>query len=448
MIPFFRSEPGMSRREALRVGYLGLGGLTLADLFRLRGNAAPGGARTNTAVILLWIHGGPSHLETYDLKPNAPSEIRGPFKPVRTRSPGLEVCELLPGHARIADKFTLLRTVAHDEADHLVGTRRFLTGYRDLLAGSDGYPHYPSLESGVSRMRGVIRDGMPVSLSVGGAGSDTWRGPGYWGPKYKVPSVGAGRGLRDTDRPRDLARFDDRRALLEQFDTVRSEVDASGAMAATDEFRRQAYEVMLGGRARAAFDLDKEAAKTRAKYGAGWGQELLLARRLVEAGVGFVNVNVPGRPPEGQSNSHNWDDHAVNWDLPTAMRERLPYYDRGVTALIEDVYDRGLDDRVLIVACGEFGRTPRPDKSESGRMGRDHWPGAMSILVSGGGRKRGDVIGATDSIGAEPKTRRYDPHDFLATIYHYLGIDPASETLDLTGRPLPLTRGAVIRELL
>ncbi|WP_439631969.1 DUF1501 domain-containing protein [Gemmata sp.] len=448
MIPLLRSEFGPTRREALRVGFLGLGGLTLADLFRLRANAASDAARTNTAVILLWIHGGPSHLETYDLKPDAPSEIRGPFKPIRSAAPGLDVCELLPEHAKIADKFTLLRSVAHDEADHLVGTRRFLTGYRDLLAGSDSYPYYPALESGVSRMRGVIRDGMPVSISVGGAGSDTWRGPGYWGPKYKVPLVDVGRGLRDTDRPRDPARFDDRRALLEQFDTARAELDASGAMAAMDDFRKQAYDVMLGGKARAAFDLGKESPKTREKYGEGWGQELLLARRLVEAGVSFVNVNVPGRPPNSKSNCGNWDDHAVNCDLPTAMRERLPYYDRGVAALIGDVYDRGLDDRVLIVACGEFGRTPRPDKPANGRMGRDHWPGAMSILVSGGGRKRGDVIGATDSIGGESKTRRYDPHDFLATIYRYLGIDPATETLDLTGRPLPLTRGTVIEGLL
>ncbi len=441
-----RGRTGCTRRELLRMGFLGLGGLTLADLLRLRARATDS-QRRNTAVILLWVHGGPSHLETYDMKPGASAEIRGPFRPIKTRAPGIEVCELLPEHARLADRFTLLRSLAHDEADHIVGTRRFLTGYRDLLPGSSEAPNYPSLECGVNRMLGVMKGGIPMSVNVGSSGSNPWRGPGFWGTRYQVPVVDIGRGLENTHAPRDLTRFEDRRHLLAQFDTMRSVLDQSGTLDAMDDFRRQAYEILLSGRVRAALDLSQESPKVRARYGKGWGQGLLLARRLVEAGTGFVNVNIPSRPPESTGPWHNWDDHAVNWDMPTAMRERLPFYDRAVTALIEDVYQRGLDERVLIVLCGEFGRTPRLENKD-GKVGRDHWPSAMSVLVSGGGRKRGDVIGATDSIGARPKTHRYDPHDFLATIYYYLGIDYKAQTNDLTGRPIPLARGEVIQDIL
>jgi hypothetical protein len=210
-----------------------------------------------------------------------------------------------------------------------------------------------------------------------------------------------------------------------------------------DTFQRRAYEIISSGRVQQAFDLTREPLKVRERYGAGWGQELLLARRLVESGVRFVGVYVPGL---ANGAVHNWDDHAVNWDMPTAMRERLPRYDHGITTLIDDVYARGLDQRTLVIVTGEFGRTPRLEFKD-GKIGRDHWPYAMSVLVSGG-RKRGEVIGATDSIGARPSTRRYDPHDFLATVYSWLGIDPAQEFRDVAGRPVPLTRGAAIQELL
>ena len=447
VVPESRRHGDWTRRQVLQAGFLGLGGLSLADLLRLRSQAAPGQPKKETAVILLWVHGGPSHLETYDLKPTAPAEIRGPFRPIRTNVSGLEVCELLPKHARIADKFTLLRSLAHDQADHGFGTRRFLTGFKDDMPGSNNGPsYYPSLECGINRALGVMRQGLPVSVNVGGMAGSPWRGPGFWGQKYQVPTVQVNQGLPNTRLNIQADRFGTRRQLLDQLDGYRATLGTSGAMDALDTFQRQAHEIILSGKVRQAFDVAQEPESVRARYGKGWAQELLLARRLVEAGVSFVNVYVPSKPPDSKSPAFNWDDHAVNWDMPTAMRERLPYYDHAIATLIEDLYLRGLDERVLLVVTGEFGRTPRLEFKD-GKVGRDHWPHAMSILVAGGGKKRGNIIGATDTQGARPKTRRYDPHDFLATVYHYLGIDPEREYHDVAGRPVPLTRGTVIEDL-
>jgi hypothetical protein len=439
---------GCTRRHALRVGFLGLGSLSLADLLRLRSEASSGKAKKDTSVILVWAHGGPSHLETYDLKPNAPDTVRSQFRPIATRSPGLDICELLPKHAAIADRFTLLRSLAHDEADHGFGTRRFLTGYKDDMPGSNNGPsYYPSLECCVNRALGVNQGGMPVSVNIGGFAGSPWRGPGVWGQSYAVPQIHShevGRGFPNVDLRVPSRQFEERRQLVQQLDQFRAKVEGSRALDTMDTFQRRAYDIISSGRVQQAFDLAREEIKVRDRYGPGWGQELLLARRLVEAGVRFVNVYTPGL---ANSKAFNWDDHAVNWDMPTAMRERLPRYDHGIATLIEDVYARGLDRDTLIIVTGEFGRTPRLEFKD-GKIGRDHWPHAMSVLVSGGGRKRGDVIGATDSIGARPSTRRFDPHDFLATVYTWLGIDPAQEFRDMAGRPVPLARGSAIRELL
>jgi hypothetical protein len=314
------------------------------------------------------------------------------------------------------------------------------------MPGSNNGPsYYPSLEVGVNRTLGVTRAGMPVAVNVGGMAGSPWRGPGFWGPKYQVPLVDAQRGMPNTALAIEAVRLDDRQRLLGQLDRLRAVYDVR--MDSLGTFQQQACEIVLSGRVRKAFDLSQEDMKTRQRYGDGWAQELLLARRLVEAGVRFVNVYVPSRPPGSQSPAFNWDDHAVNWDMPTAMRERLPYYDHAVSTLIDDIHQRGLAERTLVIVSGEFGRTPRLENKD-GRVGRDHWPHAMAILVAGGGRQRGDIIGATDAHGARPKTRRYDPHDFLATVYHYLGVDPHREYLDQSGRPVPLARGEIIRELL
>jgi hypothetical protein len=455
----YRPGKGWTRRHMLRVGFLGLGGLSLADLLRLECHAAPLTSRERerpeqirtkkeTAVILVWVHGGPSHLETYDLKPEAPDEVRGPFRPIKTKSPGVEICELLPKHAAIADKFTLLRSVAHDQADHGFGTRRFLTGYADDMPGSNNGPsYYPSLECGVNRALGITRDGMPVAVNVGGFAGSPWRGPGFWGHSYQVPliyshNVGNG-GMPNTTLNLPAGQFSQRQHLLGQLDRFRANLDKCGAMDSMETFHRRAYEIISSGRVTQAFNLSKEDPKVRDRYGSGWPQELVLARRLVESGVRFVNVYAPGL---ADSKAFNWDDHAVNWDMPTAMKQRLPRYDHAIVTLIDDIYERGLNENVLVIVTGEFGRTPRLEFKE-GNVGRDHWPYAMSILVSGGGKQRGNVIGATDSKGAYPKTHRFDPHDFLATIYNYLGIDPHREFADRTGRPLALTRGTPIDEL-
>ena len=439
------SELGRSRRRYLQAGLLGLGGLTLADLFRLQ---AQGAARPkDTAVILLFAHGGPSHLETYDLKPLAPAEIRGPYAPISTNVPGIEISEQLPLHAKIADKFSLIRSVCHDEADHFAGHRRFLSGFGKLKPGTGYESHYPQVGAVVTRLGRSRQPGLPPAVAVGGVvvnGPDYSAGvsEGYWPGMYRVPIINGG--LRDASLNVDPARLADRQQLHHNFDRLHRSVDQSGVMETRDAFDRQAIEVLTSGKAREAFDLAQEDPRVREQYGEGYGQEVLTARRLVEAGVSFVTVCDRGNGPG--STAHNWDDHAVNWDLLTAMNARLPRYDRIVTTLIQDLYDRGLSERTLLIVTGEFGRTPRLEFRD-GRIGRDHWPGAMSILISGGGMPMGQVIGATDQHGAAPSDRRLDPHDLLATIYRHLGIDHRQSVLDPFGRPVALTSGQPIDEL-
>jgi hypothetical protein len=242
----------------------------------------------------------------------------------------------------------------------------------------------------------------------------------------------------------DTRRLDDRLAILQSFDRYRREADTTGAMAGLDVFNERAINILTTNRVRDAFDLSKEDPRLCEKYGDGYGREVLVARRLVEAGVGFVSVRIPGSG-EG-TRAYDWDDHAVNWDMLGAMNARLPKYDHVVSTLIEDIFDRGLNKKVLVVLTGEFGRTPRLEFKE-GRIGRDHHPGAMSIMVSGGGMPMGQVIGATDHHAARPSTRPLDPHDILATVYRHLGIDHTAEYPDPRGRPIPWTRGTPIFEL-
>jgi hypothetical protein len=265
---------------------------------------------------------------------------------------------------------------------------------------------------------------------------------GFWSGMYRVPIVNGG--LRDTHLSVDATRMNDRVGLRTSLDRFRRDIDRAGTMSVMDEFGRRALEVVMSGAAQKAFDLSQEDAKTRELYGPGEGQEALTARRLVEAGVRFVTFCSRGNGPD--SNAHNWDDHAVNWDMTKAMHARLPAYDHVVTTLINDLYERGLDQDVLLIVTGEFGRTPRLEYRD-GKVGRDHWPSAMSILISGGGMPMGQVIGSTDAIGARPSNRPLDPHDILATIYHFLGIDPHLHLPDPSGRPIALTHGTPIREL-
>jgi len=443
-----RRDRMITRRDSLRVGMLGLGGLVLSDLLRMRAEAAATTQPKRPAsVILLFVHGGPSHLETYDLKPDAPAEIRGPYRPIKTNVPGLEICENLPKQAKVAHRFSLIRSCCHDQANHFEGHTRFLSGYREMKAGT-AESHHPMIGSIVNRYNEGRIPGLPSAVAINGVclnGPDYSPGiaQGFWPAQYRVPICNGS--IRDVSLTVKEARLDDRMTLLKQFDGMRRQLDASGAMDAMDSFNRKAVEIMTTDKTRKAFDLSLEDPATRARYGDdGFGREALLARRLVEAGVGFVSVRVPGSSPG--SKASDWDDHAVNWDMLTAMNGRLPRYDHVVSALIDDIYDRGLDRDVLLVVTGEFGRTPRLEFRD-GKIGRDHYPGAMSILVAGGGIPTGQIIGETSNFGSYPVDRKLDPHDILATIYHHLGIDHRREYTDPQGRPFPLTHGTPIKEL-
>ena len=449
----FETDPArnfgqMTRRDWLRVGFLGLGGLTLGELARLQ---AQGVAETkDTAVLLLFTHGGPSHLETYDLKPDAADDIRGPYRPIPTNVNGIQVCEHLPKHARTAHRYSLIRSCSHDEADHFAGHRRFLSGYGQLSWVDRGPESALSAGRALPPLNCLLRAsqrGLPTALSVGGV---VVNGPDYAAGISEGFYSGIHRGARscsgslpDASLRVNRQQFDDRLALNRRFDSMRRDLDLRGSADLMDTFQRRAIDVLTSDATRRAFDITQEDQRTRDRYGPG-GQEVLIARRLVEAGVRFVTVcdrgNGPGSP------AFNWDDHAVNWDMLTAMNARLPRYDHIVATLIDDLFERGLHQKVLLIVTGEFGRTPRLERM-NGRIGRDHWPSAMSILVSGGGMRMGQVIGATTRNGERPRERKLDPHDILATIYHHLGIDFNYQHLDSTGRPIPLARGEVIREL-
>jgi hypothetical protein len=463
--------PGpLSRRTALQIGGAGaLGiGLGLSDLARLRAasaaEAAVDGAPVpaqDTSVIFVWLPGGPPHMEMYDLKPDAPAEYRGEFRPIATNVPGVDVCELLPLHARAADKYTLVRSVAHEFADHGGGHKRFLTGR--LPKEPTGFVNdSPCVASFVARLREGRGRGVPdyVAGADGGrTGVDVFSfGAAYLGqattpfvvggdpsaPGFKVENLGVADDV--------ALRLDDRVRLLADFDQLRRQVDASGVMGALDEFNGRALDLLTSQRAREAFDLEREDAVTRERYGMhAYGQRCLMARRLVEAGASWVTMvlenPLPNKTlPEGVI--YNWDSHAVNGHLFADARVRFPLYDQAVTALVEDVYARGLERRVLVIVTGEFGRTPRIS-TYNGRPGRDHWPGAMSMLLCGGGMRTGQVVGATNPRGEYPVERVLTPNDLWATVYRHLGIDYELSFPDYQGRPMPiLPFGAPVAELL
>lgn len=448
----------VARRSFLEAGSLALGGLGLSDLLRSRAQAKEAGETSaDTSVILIWLQGGPSHMETYDLKPEAPLEYRGECSPIATAAPGMDICEYLPEHARVADRFTLIRSIAHGFANHAGGAGRFLSGYNPLRV-LDPLAQFPCLGPVVSKMLDGRRDPtMPRYVASaenvygGGAAS---LGPAYLpfvvggdpnSPKFKVNNLSLAPDLRH--------RLDDRRALLTAVDGLRRELDNSGLMESMDQFNREAASLLTSEKAREAFDLSKEDPKVRDKYGRHkWGQRALLARRLVEAGTSFVTMQMQN--PQIPGAIGNWDIHAVNGHLFDDTRARLPVYDKAVAALIEDIYERGLDKKVMLIVSGEFGRTPRinPQKGTDSKVvqpGRDHYSAAMSVLVSGGGMQTGQVIGSTTSRGERPKTRRLDPNDLLATVYRHLGIDYRALVPDASGRPVPLIpHGEPIAELL
>jgi hypothetical protein len=434
--PSYRCCDGLTRRSFLRVGFLGLAGLTLADHLRHKAAAAEAGKPTrDTAVILLWLGGGPSHIDMYDLKPEAPVEFRGEFGSIPTNVPGIRVGEHLPLQARHMDKMAVVRSVMHTNAGHGMGTHWMLTGYVPTIEINDNLN--PSCGSVVARMRGANAPRLPAYVCLPSPPPSA--NAAYLGVAYNPFAPGSDpnsdgfqvRDLKLTPRV-DLDRFKNRRELLRDVDRLRRDADTQGTALGYDRFYHDAFDIVTSADCRIAFDIHKEDPKVRDRYGRHtWGQSTLLARRLVEAGATYVTVNMGG-----------WDTHSNNFQ--SLKSNLLPHYDRALAALLEDLHDRGLDQKVLVMTYGEFGRTPRINP----QAGRDHWPGAMSVIVAGGGLKMGQVIGSTDPKAECPKTRAVGPQDVLATMYHVLGIDYRHEFYDAAQRPIPiLNEGKPIEEL-
>ena len=459
--------PLTSRRSFMQIGLSGMTTLSWPELMRLRAENALRPRSERTAVIFVFLPGGQSHIDTYDPKPDASSEYRGPFKTISTKVPGLRFTELMPLQAKIADKLTVLRSMYQTAGGHPAGTMQILSGDPD--ARDKPQPRLPDWMSVAHYLRskeGRRTNALPNYTSINPINS-SYCGPAYLGdafaafsvtedpnrPQFQVPNIG----LADEAENR---RLSDRIALRKSLDRLERAFDRQHELEALDEFEGQAASLLTAPEARDAFDLGQESEKTRDRYGRNrWGQQLLLTRRLVEAGVDIITSSLHG-PLCGRTQV--WDDHAVDHHIFEALRFRMGYYDQAVAALIEDIHARGLDKRVLVVVTGEFGRTPRItfDRSTGAgdasgpagtlQPGRDHWPRAFSNLWAGGGIQTGGVIGATDKRGEDVIERPCSAHDFLATIYHHLGIDSAKTTInDFNGRPVHIvTNGRPIPELI
>lgn len=451
----------------MQVGLTGMATLSWPGLLKLRAENAASPKSERKSIIMVWLPGGLSHIDTYDPKPDASSEYRGPFKTISTKVPGTIFTELLPMNAKIADKFTLVRSMNQTAGGHPAGTMQMFSGDPDTRdKPKPRFPDWMSVAHYLRSKEGGRVNPLPNYIGVP-APSPEYSSAAYLGnayapfavsddpnrPNFQVPNIG----LADEAESR---RLSDRLALRRSLDTLERAFDREGELGALDEFEAQAATLLTNPTTRDAFDLSKEDPATRDRYGRNrWGQQLLLARRLVEAGVEIVTSNLNG-PLCGRV--QNWDDHAVNQHQFEALRFRMPTYDRCVSALIEDIYARGLDKKVLVVVTGEFGRTPKIsfDRSTgpgdaSGptgtlQPGRDHWPRAFTSLWSGGGIQTGGVIGASDKRGEDVVERPCNASDFLATIYHHLGIDYTKTTInDLNGRPVHIvSNGRAIPELI
>ena len=464
------------RRELLRAGLGGFSALSLPGLLQLRAAAASNAkgssgqqthTKENTAIILVWLRGGASHLETFDPKPGAPSDYRGPFSPISTNVPGIQISELLPKLSTCADRYTIVRSLSHTGGGHPAGSLQMLSGDPD--AKDKRTPKYPDWMSVANHHRFNPQQEIPNYIALNPVDrydSFTIAGPTYLGrnygpfqvlgdaskPSFSVPNIG------NTDQ-KQRDRLNQRVGLRRELDQIRRDIDQKGMMRAMDQFESQAMNLLLSKQAREAFDLSHEPQEVRERYGMNqWGQQCLMARRLVEAGVEIITTEFDG-PLCGRV--ANWDDHAVNQHVFDALEHRTPVFDQAVSALIEDVYSRGLDKKVLVVVTGEFGRAPKISHVASSgggvasaakgivQPGRDHWPRAGSMLFAGGGIQTGQVIGATDARGEDPISRRVGPEDFLATIYRHLNINfNTVAPVDFSGRPTPIIReGKPIAEL-
>jgi uncharacterized protein (DUF1501 family) len=425
-----------NRRSFLKAGILGLTGMTLADVLRVRAEQAASGTKPrDTSVILIWKSGGPSHLDMWDLKPDAPAEYRGDFRPIATKVPGIQIGEHLPLSARHADKYAMVRSVTHPDAGHESASHYLLTGYRptnDIPA-----QEMPSYGSIAALERGARQAGLPGYVAVPSTPRSS--GAGYLGVAYNPFAVGsdpnsASYSVRNLTLPNgiSLSRLENRRRLLQSIDTIRRDADQTGLMEGLDEFTRRAFEMVISPAAQRAFDIRQESDRTRDSYGrTSLGQSMLLSRRLIEAGVTFVTINSGG-----------WDTHVNNFEI--LKNQRMPEFDQAYSGLMEDLHARDMLRNTLVLVWGEFGRTPRINN----RGGRDHWPGAMSVVLAGGGLRMGQTIGSTDARAEYPRERPLTPEDVLSTMYGVLGIDQNREYHNEAQRPLKiLNSGTPIREL-
>lgn len=414
---------GLSRRAFLKVGALAVGGLTLADLLRLRAQGAARAGSSSKAVIMVYLNGGPSHVDMYDLKPNAPVEYRGDFEPIQTNVPGIEISEHFPLQAKIADKLAIVRNMKFEQQGHTAPEL-----YTGFLRGNR-----PAIGSVISKLRadaGLV-GALPPNVYIGDANHVGH--PGFLGKAHEAYIPGSQTANLELTRGISLDRLSDRRQLLRSFDQLRGDVDsARGSLAGLDAFTEQALAMITTDKARDAFDVAREPASVREKY--GLGKEFLQARRLVEAGVPFVTINPVNHKVPPKCNGQ-WDHHDHIFDC---LRAVLPQLDRSIYALVTDLHERGLANDVAVVVWGEMGRTPRVGTQRGTVAGRDHWPQSGFALLAGGALRTGQIVGATDARGELPVGEPYTPQNVLATLYHVLGIVPATTLSDHSGRPFYL----------
>lgn len=428
---------GLSRRNFVQLGVAGLASIGLGDV--LRAQAAGGATQkqgNHRSCILMWLDGGPGHMDMYDMKPDAPVEYRGIWNPISTNVPGMHVTEMFPRQAKVADKFSVVRSLHHDTGDHFAGAHRMLTAKNMGVSGAAQDGRFPGIGAIVAHQAGSRVADLPPYISVPYA-SSVGRRPGYFGGNFLGvgfdpfetggnPSA-AKFTVRNVSLPAGLTaeRLDDRLSLQAKLDTLQRNVDRTKSFDALDKFEQDALQMVTGSRGQEAFAIGKEDDKLRDEYGRhSFGQSTLLARRLVQHGARFVTVHFGG-----------WDHH---WNLQAGMERYLPQVDSAVAALLSDLDSRGLLESTLVLLCGEFSRTPRMnDGSGRGTPGRDHWGNSMFCLVAGGGTQGGRLVGSTDSKGERPQDSPYTPDNLHATIYKSLGINPDIKLLNNQGRPSP-----------
>ncbi len=441
---------GLTRRRWLHVGALGAAGLCLPDLLRARGPAGPGHFGRAKSCILCFLFGAPAHQDIWDLKPDAPADVRGEFRPAASSVPGVRLGEHVPLVARAAHRFALVRSVQHPDNTHTVAMHYMLTGRRHAQPNTNprnqptDFPCFGAAVQYLRPGRGGLPSGVSLNAPANQVSANNHVFPGFFagllGSRYdplfvaQDPSA-PGFAPLPTAGADEAGRLRLRRGLLESVDRRRRALDAVAGVRDFDEYHRRAFGLVTAPAARQAFDLAREPAAVRDRYGRSpFGQGCLLARRLVEAGVRLVTVN-------WARDDAYWDTHANNFKL--LKDALLPPFDRAFSALLEDLDQRGLLGETLVVCLGEFGRSPKVNAN----AGRDHWAACNSVVLAGGGVRGGQVLGASDRLAAYPATPPVSPADLAATIYHALGIDPRTELHDALGRPLPLSDGGPLHEL-